>query len=201
MGSEFSSLENQGINSGQSLENLGTTTAVFAGKRPLTTQRAYLPITEIPEFACYNRPVKNRNAKRKAAGKQNRKRSIAPHARSRKQLAPNRTQRNESARERALAALSDIRRGNTLSRAARENGVTPRTIRRDAGSALAQDRPGGRIRATKADRLVRYLVIPGPDGPREVSVRGSKTASRFAKYKADVNRFLRGDRDALSAWH
>jgi hypothetical protein len=44
-------------------------------------------------------------------------------------------------------------------------------------------------------------VIPGPDGPREVSVRGSKTASRFAKYKADVNRFLRGDRDALSAWH
>jgi len=45
------------------------------------------------------------------------------------------------------------------------------------------------------------LVIPGPDGPREISVRGSKTASEFAKYKAAVNRFLRGDPDAMADWH
>src|SRR5690348_2887226 len=45
----------------------------------------------------------------------------------------------------------------SLSRAARENGVTPRTIKRYAASALVQDRPGGRIRATKSDRLVRYM--------------------------------------------
>ena len=111
------------------------------------------------------------------------------------------SRRSQSARERALAALSAIRRGASFSRAARDNGVTSRTIRRYAGSALVQDRPGGRIRATKADRLVRYLVIPGPDGAREISVRGSKTASEFAKYKAAVNRFLRGDGDAIAAWH
>src|SRR6266436_2245693 len=110
-------------------------------------------------------------------------------------------ERSQSARDRALRALSSMRHGASLSRAARENGVTRRTIRRYAGTALVQDRPGGRIRATKVDRLVRYLVIPGPDGPREISVRGSKTASQFARYKADVNRFLRGDRDALAAWH
>lgn len=94
-----------------------------------------------------------------------------------------------------------MRRGASLSRASRENGVSPRTIRRYAGAALVQDRPGGRIRATKADRLIRYLVIAGPDGPREIAVRGSKTASEFAKYKGAVNRFLRGDGDALAEWH
>ncbi len=94
-----------------------------------------------------------------------------------------------------------MRHGDTLSRAARDNGVSPRTMKRYAGTALVQDRPGTRIRATKADRLIRYLVVPGPDGPREISVRGSKPASEFAKYKGAVNRFLRGDGDALADWH
>lgn len=113
-----------------------------------------------------------------------------------------RSKRGTEARGRSLAALSAIRRGATLSRAARENGVNPRTVKRYVGSALVQDRPGGRIRATKADRLVRYLVIPAlPNGSREITVRGSKAATQVAKYKAAVNRFLRGDRDAMAPWH
>src|SRR5689334_21780387 len=68
------------------------------------------------------------------------------------------------ARERALKALWAMRHGDSLSKAARENGVTPRTIKRYVGSALVQDRAGRRIRATKNDRLVRYLQIPGSDG-------------------------------------
>jgi hypothetical protein len=110
-------------------------------------------------------------------------------------------ERKLKTRNRALRALSAIRRGVTLSQAARENGVTARTIKRYAGAALVQDRPGGRIRATKSDRLVRYLEIPGPDGPIEISVRGSKAASEVARYKAAVNRFLAGDRNALAEWH
>jgi len=93
-----------------------------------------------------------------------------------------------------------MRNGASISRAARENGVTLRTIKRYAGAALLQERPGGRIRATDSDRLVRYLQIPGPNGPREISVRGSKAASEVANYKAAVNRFLRGDRNALAKW-
>ncbi len=124
------------------------------------------------------------------------------HRKETRKLADNTSSvRSQLARERALAALSAVRRGATLSRAARENGVTPRTIKRYVGGALVQQRPGGRIRATNSDRLLRYLVIPGLDGPREIAVRGSKTASELAKYKAAVNRFLRGDRDALAAWH
>ena len=108
---------------------------------------------------------------------------------------------NSAARERALRALAAMRRGYTLSRAARDNGVTVRTIKRYVGPALVQDRPGGRIRTTKSDRLVRYLQIPGLDGPRDITVRGSKAASQFANYKAAINRLLRGDRDAMAAWH
>ena len=124
-------------------------------------------------------------------------------------MAKSKTQRNPKAlhrrsrdsRERALKALAAMRRGDTLSRVARDNGVTIRTIKRYVGSALVQLRPGARIRAKKSDRLVRYLQIPGPDGPRDVTVRGSKAASRFANYKADINRLLRGDRDAMTRWH
>ena len=104
------------------------------------------------------------------------------------------------ARNRALHALNDMRHGASISRAARENGVTTRTIKRYVGSALIQDRPGGRIRATKSDRLVRYLEIPGPNGPVEIRVRGSKAANEAARFKAAVNRALRGDRSAFGPW-
>ena len=112
-----------------------------------------------------------------------------------------RAKRSQAARERVLKALSAMRRGATLSKAAKENGVTSRTVKRYAGSALVQDRPGGRVRATKSDRLVRYLQIPGPNGPIDINVRGSKLTSEFAKYKAAVNRLLAGDRNALKDWH
>lgn len=109
---------------------------------------------------------------------------------------------SNAARERALKALWSMRQGDTLSKAARDNGVTVRTVKRYVGSALIQDRPGGRIRAAKSDRLVRYLQIPGPDGqPRDINVRGSKAAGKFASYKADINRLLRGDRHAMDKWH
>jgi hypothetical protein len=109
--------------------------------------------------------------------------------------------REMQARDRVLHALWDMRRGSSIAQAARDNGVSIRTIKKYAGSALLQDRPGGRIRATKSDRLVRYLIISGPNGPIEISVRGSKAASEVANYKAAVNRFLRGDRNALAGWH
>lgn len=109
--------------------------------------------------------------------------------------------RKSGARERALKALSAMRRGDTLSKAARDNGVSIRAVKRHVGSALVQERPGARIRAKKSDRLVRYLQIPGPDGPRDITVQGSKKASEFAKYKADINRLLRGERNAMAKWH
>src|ERR1700733_446332 len=106
---------------------------------------------------------------------------------------------SNAARDRALKALWAMRHGDPLSRAAHDNGVTIRTIKRYVGSELLQDRPGGRIRATKSDRLVRYMQIPGPDGPKDVTVRGSKAASELGRYMAAVGKFLRsGEVDALA---
>jgi DNA-binding CsgD family transcriptional regulator len=109
--------------------------------------------------------------------------------------------RGSAVSDRAFKVLAAMRDGESLSRAARNHGVTIRTVKRYVGSALVQDRPGGRIRATKSDQLTRYLQIPGPNGPRDIAVRGSKTASKFASYKASINRLLRGDRNAMSKWH
>ena len=93
-----------------------------------------------------------------------------------------------------------MRHGASLSQAARDNGLTTRTIKKYVGSALLQDRPGARIRPTKRDRFVRYMQIPGPHGPVEIKVRGSKEATDVARYKAAVNRFLSGDLKALAPW-
>jgi hypothetical protein len=103
-------------------------------------------------------------------------------------------------RQRALSALTDMRHGASLSQAARNNGITTRTMKKYVGSELLQARPGGRIRVTKSDRLLRYLQLPGVDGPIEITAHGSKQATEISKYKAAVNRFLAGDPDSLTRW-
>src|ERR1700685_1090799 len=77
--------------------------------------------------------------------------------------------RNSAARERALKVLSEMRGGESLSRAARNNGVTVRTVKRYVGSALVLNRPGGRIRASKSDRLVCYFQISGAKRLRAIT--------------------------------
>jgi hypothetical protein len=119
----------------------------------------------------------------------------------RRRNANRRNERQMLARDRALHALADMRHGASISRAAHDNGVTLRTMKRYVGSALSQDRPGGRIRPTRSDRLVRYLQIPGLHGPIDITAHGSREASDIASYKAAVNRFLAGDRNALAPWH
>lgn len=44
------------------------------------------------------------------------------------------------------------------------------------------------------------MQFPGPSGPVEKAVRGSKAASQAAQYKAAINRLLRGDRNAMDLW-
>jgi hypothetical protein len=109
-------------------------------------------------------------------------------------------ERSSSARERSLHALNDMRHGASVSEAARANSVTIRTIKKYVGTALIQERPGGRIRPTKSDRFVRYLQIPSPTGLVEIKAHGSKEATEVARYKAAVNRFLDGDLKALDQW-
>lgn len=108
-----------------------------------------------------------------------------------------RNDREEQARERALAVLALKRRQNiSLRKAAISYETTPNTVIRYVGSALVQEGPGKRYRATKYDRLVRTLNATVNDGPQPVTVRDSRTATRIAEHSNAVKQFIRG-RDHL----
>lgn len=96
---------------------------------------------------------------------------------------------------RSLHALARMRRtGATLTAAAREEHVDPRTVRK----YLRGDLRGGR-KATKADRRKRNMKIPTTVGNVPATVRGSKQASQLGRYMSAVGKYLRtGDLEGLA---
>jgi hypothetical protein len=86
----------------------------------------------------------------------------------------------------------------SASRAARDNGVTIRDLRKYIPKVFKKE-SSGRIRAV-ADRYLRRLEIPGPDRPIVVKIRGYKAKSEMARFRNDFFSFLGGDRSALDKW-
>lgn len=137
------------------------------------------------------------------------RRKGSPRAKSQSKSAPKKARRvsvaqlsarSLAARDRSFHALAEARQGVPLRQALRDNGVTLRTFKKYLGSEIRQGRPGGRIGVTKTDRRVRYLQLPGLHGPIDVDARGWREARGAARYKAAINRFLRGDLKALAQW-
>lgn len=79
-------------------------------------------------------------------------------------------------------------RGVSLRKAAKEIGVSPRTVIRHAESALKKD-PGGRYAAKPSDRIVRPLRVPSAEGPQDITVRGLREASRLSRYWTALHRY------------
>ena len=67
--------------------------------------------------------------------------------------------------------------GKSLTQASRDFGLDPRVVRARAGSALRKTK-SGRYVARPSDKLLRILVIPSPEGLKEIPVRGSAIASQ-----------------------
>jgi len=86
----------------------------------------------------------------------------------------------------------------TASQAAENRGVTTHDLWKYIPKAFKKD-ASGRIRAV-ADRYVRRMEIPGPNGPELIKVKGSKARNEFARYRNDVFRFQGGDLTALDKW-
>ena len=87
--------------------------------------------------------------------------------------------------------------GLSLHQVALEFHISTRTVLRLAGSALRKRRDG-KYAARSRDQLLRVLVIPTPDGLREIGVRDSREASLVGKYWAAVQKYLQtGDASAL----
>lgn len=95
-----------------------------------------------------------------------------------------------------------MRRDNvSLSQACREERIKPTTFRRYVGSAVRQNKPGGRFRAASGDSFRRDLQIPTVQGQAVISVRGSKNARFVSNYLNAVSEYLRtGKRAKLDSF-
>ena len=88
----------------------------------------------------------------------------------------------------------------SLSHAARLEGVKPETVKKYFPSALKKS--NGRFQAAKSDRYTTTLYIPDAHGNSvAIKTRSSKDREALGQYLRDLGRYLRGDRNALSAWH
>lgn len=86
----------------------------------------------------------------------------------------------------------------TASQAAKGRGVGTRDLWTYIPKAFKKD-ASGRIRAI-ADRYVRRMEVPGPDGPIVIKIKGSNARNKIARFRNDVFSFLGGNRFALDKW-
>jgi len=100
---------------------------------------------------------------------------------------------------RALHVLARMRRTDaTLTVAAREEHIDPRTVRKYVGSELRGLREEGRTLPTKSDRRRRDMLLPTTLGATPVAIHGSAQASKLGRYMSAVGKYLRtGETDAL----
>ncbi len=110
--------------------------------------------------------------------------------------------RSYAARDRALHVLAAMRHdsGLSLTHAAKLQGVKPETVKKYLPSAL--NKSNGKFHATKTDRYTEALYIPDAQGNAVgVKTRSSRDREALGLYLRDLGRYLRGDLNALSAWH
>lgn len=103
--------------------------------------------------------------------------------------------------DRVISTVAKMRAEKiSLAQASRETGIGPRTVRRWASSALRK-RPNGTFAAKASDNFLRMLLIPTPDGTREIAVGGSKQARLIAEYWNALHRYLQtGDARKLKSF-
>jgi len=107
---------------------------------------------------------------------------------------PNRRSNREAdTRNRALHVLARMRRGETLSRAARSESIKPATVRKYVGNQLRQRASGKRWESDKSDQLTARMNVLTPLGPTTVSVRGSSERSRLGRYNIALRRWRSGE--------
>jgi hypothetical protein len=101
--------------------------------------------------------------------------------------------REKATRKRALALLSDLRRGDSsYSELLREHRLDTRTAHKYLGRDLLGGTGGDRVRASKADRRARELMFPMSFGDVPLRIRGSGAATKLSNFFQDRDKLLRG---------
>ena len=107
------------------------------------------------------------------------------------------TARDKATYQRALALLSDLRRGvGSYTELLRKHHLRGRTARKYLGRDLLGGTRGKPVRASKADRRVRELMFPKPFGDVLVRTRSSRDATKLSEFFHDREVLLRGDLSA-----
>jgi len=83
------------------------------------------------------------------------------------------------------------REGLSLSAAARKNETSARTILKHTPGNFSK--PSGRWQVKAGDTYAVNMRVLTPQGPRTVTVRGSRQRSLLGRYSNTVRRFLDGD--------
>lgn len=68
-------------------------------------------------------------------------------------------------------------------------GISPSTVLRWGKSALRKNK-SGRYIARKSDRLLRVLLVPTTEGPREIALPDSRQATILAEYWDSIQKYL-----------
>lgn len=105
---------------------------------------------------------------------------------ARKRTPAKQSSRTQSAKVKAFAAISRVRRGKskTLSAAARAEGTTVKTIRHLLPAALMMDGNGGRIRVKAGDPYSWPVEILTRNGPVIATARGSRERDLAGQHRA-----------------
>ena len=107
--------------------------------------------------------------------------------------------RRQEAQLKAARVITAMRtEAVSLTRAAREENVSPGTVRRNAGSALRKT-PRGTYKARASDRMLRVLVIPTSEGLAEIATRDSRSATIVGEHWNAVNHYLESGDDSQLA--
>lgn len=110
--------------------------------------------------------------------------------------------RTFEAKKRAFDTVARMRRDDlSLDAASSDSGTTPATVRKYLPAALRRSE-SGRWTATKSDRYIRLLSLPGAHGPVTVRAHGSEEARFASAYLASLTRWARTERASeLAAFH
>lgn len=97
---------------------------------------------------------------------------------------------------RAVRVLGRVRRGESLSKAARAEHIKANTVKKYLRRQFRQDAPGKRWTPTKYDRLTVPMNVLTPQGPTTVPVRGSRERNILGRYNVALRKWREGKPDA-----
>jgi hypothetical protein len=122
------------------------------------------------------------------------KRKRKDHSPGRQRVQTQSSDRAFETKKRAFDTIAKMRHdGLSLHAAARAASTTPATVGKLLPAALRKTRTGRWV-ATKSDRYVRLLSLPGPHGPVIVPARGSEEARFASAYLASLARWSRTEK-------